>query len=167
MPRQQRGFTLLEIMVVLVIMSILVGFAVLGLGSSGYDKQLNEEIRRLNARVSLATENAILEGRDLGLGFAAHGYQFYELTENQWQALGTDDLLKKVELDDTTELQLRLEDTDIVMSAKLPEKPQIFILSSGENTPFELEIRTRQDDQLEPKTIAFDLLGRRITDDQR
>lgn len=152
---------------VLVIIGILVGFAVLGLGAAGPDSLVKEESNRLNARIGLATENALLEGRDLGLGFALKSYQFYELVENEWQALGSDDILKKVELDDALGLQLRLEDADIVMSKELPEKPQVFILSSGENTPFELDMRAPDAEDLIPTTLSYDLLGRRIPDEIR
>ncbi len=155
-----QGFTLLEIMVVLVIMGILVGFATLGLNKSPSD-QLHEEARRVEARILLAQENAVLEGRDLGLGVFRTGYRFFELLDEEWTPIDADPQLKASELPEDIEAQLTLESVAIVMESKEPEKPQVFILSSGESTPFSLEFTL---DDLDPVGVRFDMLGRVVKD---
>ncbi|MGV6858515.1 MAG: type II secretion system minor pseudopilin GspH [bacterium] len=155
----QQGFTLLEIMVVLVIMGIMVSFATLGLGSSP-EKPLGEEAQRLQARIQLAAENAVLEGRDLGIGVYKSGYLFFELQDDEkWASLAGDPQLRETKLPEEMEAQLSLEGSEIVMPGKPPEKPQVFILSSGESTPFSLEF-SFDDPDIEPAVISFDQLGR-------
>ncbi len=162
-PANQRGFTLLEIMVVLVIMGIMVSFATLGLGQSP-EKPLGEESDRFKARFFLAAENAILEGRDLGLGVHKGGYEFFELLDEKWIPLAGDPQLRKTKLPEGMEAQLTLEAVEIVMPGKPPEKPQIFILSSGESTPFTLEF-SFDDPDIEPARLSFDQLGRFVDED--
>lgn len=152
-------------MVVLVIMGILVSFAVLNLGSTGGADRLETESRRLQAKVRLAAEDAVLEGRDFAIGFTLTSYQFYQLVEDKWEAISADPFLKETKLEEDMEFQLVLEDVEIVMSKKEPEKPQVFILSSGEVTPFEIEIQSTDFDDMEPATVAFDMLGRVKSDE--
>lgn len=152
---------------VLVIMGVLAGFAVLGLGSNGHADRLQLESKRLQAKVRLAAEDAVLEGKDFGIGFTLGGYQFYQLEDETWAAITADPFLKETKLEDDLEIQLVLEDVEIVMSKKQPEKPQVYILSSGESSPFELEIRSKDFDDAEPVIVAFDMLGRVIREDDR
>ncbi|GAA4502586.1 type II secretion system minor pseudopilin GspH [Pseudaeromonas paramecii] len=79
MPRRQTGFTLIEIMLVVVILGCAVGIAILslpGMGSQGKVQDLRSESERLLATVQLAAEQSVLEGRTLGLRVDEHGYQF-------------------------------------------------------------------------------------------
>lgn len=154
-------------MVVLVIMGVLTGFAVLGLGSPGGTDRLQQESKRLQAKIRLAGEDAVLEGRDFGIGFTLNGYMFYQLDEEEkWQAITADPYLKETELEEDLELQLVLEDVEIVMSKKQPEKPQVFVLSSGESTPFEVEFKSKDFEEREAVAVAFDMLGRVKKDDE-
>ena len=146
-----KGFTLIELLVTLVIIGIIVGMATLAI-SPGADK-LVEERNRLAALFQLAQEEAILQGRELGIEFWENGYAFYELNnQQQWLPLKEDHLLRARELPAGMRLELMLEGIDIVMgeeaeeteetltSAVRKDKPQVFILSSGETSPFTLEI---------------------------
>ncbi|MGO9038995.1 MAG: prepilin-type N-terminal cleavage/methylation domain-containing protein, partial [Steroidobacteraceae bacterium] len=64
---RSKGFTLVEILVVVVIMAVVISLAVLSIGVSGRDSQLDEESRRIEGLVDLLHERAVLEGRDFGL----------------------------------------------------------------------------------------------------
>ena len=64
---RSKGFTLVEILVVVVIMAVVISLAVLSIGVTGRDSQLDEESRRIEGLVDLLHERALLEGRDFGM----------------------------------------------------------------------------------------------------
>jgi prepilin-type N-terminal cleavage/methylation domain-containing protein len=64
---RSKGFTLIEILVVLLIITVVVSLTVLTVNSTGRDSQLDEESRRIVGLVGLLHERALLEGRDFGL----------------------------------------------------------------------------------------------------
>jgi general secretion pathway protein H len=72
-PAPPRGFTLLEIMVVLVLIGIITSFALLSVGGGPRDR-LAEEAQRLAALVELHQQEAILSGELRGIRFARTGY---------------------------------------------------------------------------------------------
>jgi general secretion pathway protein H len=156
----QRGFTLMEIMVVLVIVGIMISFAVLQLGDAG-EKQLQKETRRLELLINLAREESILETLDYALGFWQGGYSFYEMDEDKgkWKEVTDDPSLHPREIPEYMELALELEDQLVILERKPPEKPQVFLLSSGEMTPFLLQLSI-QERETSPMEINFDQLGR-------
>lgn len=79
MPVRSRGFTLIEIMLVIVIIGCAVGIVVLsipGMPGSRSSRDMAAESEQLAAVVRLAAEQAVLEGRTLGLRIDPHGYRF-------------------------------------------------------------------------------------------
>lgn len=146
----QRGFTLLEIMAVVIIIAIVVSFAGLSLGSRAQDERLANEAERLHQLLKLAAEEAQVQGDELGLLVANDGYRFYHLDNNRWSAY-QDGSLRERHLPDGMRLFLAQDRKDEVQipikkqdSKKKDEKqdppPQILLLSSGELTPFTMEL---------------------------
>ncbi len=80
MGRAARGFTLIEILLVIIIIGCAVGIVVLSLpggpGSTSASRDLGVESQRLEAAIRLAGEQAVLEGRIIGLRIDPHAYQF-------------------------------------------------------------------------------------------
>ncbi|MGD9887950.1 MAG: GspH/FimT family pseudopilin [Halothiobacillaceae bacterium] len=78
-----RGFTLIEVMVVMVIIAILVTAVGLSLKGDRAGEALGDEAKRLSALLNLAREEAVMRDRDLGLVLNHDGYFFVQRDEEQ------------------------------------------------------------------------------------
>ena len=98
--RHHRGFTLIEILVVLVIIAIVISFAMLSIGVTGRDAALDEESRRLEGLLGLLHERAVLEGRDFGLLLEPATYQFvvYQSRRDRWEKFDEEREFRRREL---------------------------------------------------------------------
>jgi general secretion pathway protein H len=145
-----KGFTLVEILVVVVIMAIVVSLAVLSIGTTGRDTQLDEESRRIEGLVGLLHERALLEGRDFGLRIEPAAYEFvvYEPRRDRWLTLDQEHEFRHRELPKGVSFQLELDSQIVVIkpidrtlsSDQAPQNPQVAIAASGEGTPFRLTL---------------------------
>lgn len=141
-----RGFTLIELLVVLVIIGILITFATLAIGND-QDNLLQQEARRFAALIELAGDEATLQGRELGVELTREGYRFLFLAPQEegpalWLTLERDSLLRPRPFHPAITPQLQLEGLPQPLPLEPPEEslPQLFILSSGERTPFVLRL---------------------------
>ena len=145
-----RGFTLIEVMVVLVIIGVLVSFAMLSLGDGGKRDRLIEESKRLAALIELASDQAVLEGREWGMHIAPDGYLFMVLRDGKWQEAAGDHLFRARQMEEGFTLELRMDDVDVTLTPPAEESeknkarqslaPQVYLMSSAERTPFEVII---------------------------
>jgi len=121
-----KGYTLIEILIVLVIISIISTFAVLTIG---YNK--NKQIEILGNKISnlilLAEEQAILQPAVFNFVVSENTFQFYQFdaAEKKWRAV-SDDLLKKYTFPAEFEIAL--------------QNPPLIISSNGETSAFVLLI---------------------------
>ncbi|MCK5001996.1 MAG: type II secretion system minor pseudopilin GspH [Gammaproteobacteria bacterium] len=143
------GFTLLELMIVIVIVAILFSFATLTIRGSSPEDLIKEEAHRLHRLIQLALEEAVLKNTEYGLEFKSNSYRFLTYTGDQWQAISSDKLLRERELPEDMEIELAIEQTDIIIGdtaetidqdsdeedEEKKAKPQVFLLSSEEITP--------------------------------
>src|SRR5271167_2775248 len=145
---RSKGFTLVEILVVLVIMAVVISLAVLSVNATGRDSQLDEESRRIQGLVGLLHERALLEGRDFGLRIEPTAYEFvvYDPRRDRWMMLNQDREYRHRELPKGISFQLQLDSQTVVLkpidrnlsSDNPPPNPQVAIAASGEGTPFRL-----------------------------
>jgi general secretion pathway protein H len=150
----QSGFSLLEIMVVIVIMGIMISLATLSIDSAT-DDGIDEHSRRFEALLELAIEEASMQGREIGLRFYQHQYEFSARVPSVdkdglpiwvWEPLDQDRLLKPRDLGEDIALDLELEDKEILLEYERDSEetyvPQIFVFSSGDVSPaFMVRIR--------------------------
>ena len=151
-PRHAGGFTLLEIMVVVVIIGVMLSFAVLRVGDGGQQKVMAQEAARFRALVGLAREQAILEASELGVMFTEDGYGFLLLEQDGWRPIEDDELYRERALPEGLSMELTADALPISLAesggsgddAQEGPRPHVLVLSSGELTPFELTLYTGQ-----------------------
>jgi len=148
----QQGFTLLEILVVIVIIGVMVSMATLSIGLLGADRQSEEEARRVWAVIGQAREEAELQAIDLAIFVGATDYEFlrFDTRRNQWLPVVDDKLYAQRTLPEGLRFRLWMEGRELVLKPGLPDRskkgesekwpPQLTVLSSGDVVPFELQI---------------------------
>lgn len=158
-PRRGSGFTLIELLVVVVIIGMISAIVVLGMGTLGDDRDLRNEARRMTSLIEMASDEAMLQGRDFGVEIMQGGYRFveYEPLTGVWFEVIGDDLLRPRRLGENTEFELFLEDKRVLLDVDAVElaqedgdendrnpdddyQPHVLVLSSGDISPFVLEI---------------------------
>ena len=143
MPRQG-GFTLLEIVVVVMLVGIITGFAVLSLGTDPVKDQVSNEGRRLAAIIGHHRDLAMLRLEQRGVLVSETGYRVLRLREEKWEAVADRSVSNRSELPAGLELQLSVAQLPASLQGSDDEdsdeaiKPQIWIFSTGELLPFEL-----------------------------
>jgi general secretion pathway protein H len=147
-----RGFTLVEMLVVVVIIGILAVSMVLSLGDTGRDRAMEQERDRLTALISYVREQGALQTLEYGLHLTPSGYRFtvYDNRNNAWVQEDLDDILRPRTLPDGLSFTLVLEGRPVVLDppdtrqlgATTPDvSPQIMLFSNGDLNSFELTIR--------------------------
>ena len=137
-----RGFTLIEIMVVVVIISIILSLAVLSIDTGS--RQLENEARRLAALFNIASEETIMNSREYRVVFTRDGYSFYKFEGAGEWTLMKEDILRPRKLPEEYTVLLNLEGEEVEFGKKdsdeTSDQAAVYFLSSGEVTPFEVEL---------------------------
>jgi len=151
--RNGRGFTLLELLVVVTIIGLLAGSIVLSTRYINTERELEREVLRLQSLIDLVREEALMQSREFALLFAESGYRFYvyDHLAQRWVDPPGDRLLASYSLPEPIRTELRLEGRDLVLEPTLElasrgrqgddeddsPQPQVILFSSGEMTAFE------------------------------
>jgi general secretion pathway protein H len=141
------GFTLIEILVVLLIIGILVAGTALSLGVVGKDSALQKESERLTALLDYLRDQAALQNREYGLRCYVGGYEFlaFDARTGLWVRLQDDPTMRARPLPTGLTMELSIEGRDIVLprqNARADElAPQVMLFSSGDLNLFELTLR--------------------------
>ena len=165
---RQSGFTLIEVMAVVIILSILSSVALLNMNFDNKGKQVREQAQQLAALIELASDEAIYLQKELGLRFGEGEFVFYQLekkkgkqTEEEesgdskqpkppyWLPVHEDPRLRTRPIPEEMELELSISGVEVLIEnpteteqKEYKVKPQIMMLSNGEVLPdFSILIR--------------------------
>lgn len=145
MYARNAGFTLIEVMVVLTIIAVLTGMVALRLGNRGREVQHERELRRLQQAITLAAEEAIIQGRPYGLAVSAHDYRFCRREQGSWTPIEADRALAPHLLPENLVLQIESELPSSASAAGDQDAegacPMIRLFPSGEAEPLQLTLR--------------------------
>jgi general secretion pathway protein H len=188
------GFTLIEVLLVILLIGLLASAVVINFSGESRDKKLETQTGQLQQLVQIASETAMLKQQELGLFINNEGYRFMLFQDDKWHSISEPKSLRPRQFPPGYKIELELEglewsegnllsqvewqeedDTlfeensfDQREAEKLqqataegktaapklrtgfeiaprqkddPKLPQIYLLSSGEVTPFLLTVR--------------------------
>ena len=140
LPRRSGGFTLVEIMVVMVIIGITLGMVSLNAIPSPR-QDLQKEAQRLALLLQLARDEAIVRNRLVTFEATPERYHFLVRTETRWEPIVGDDLLRERAFKGAP-LALLLDPSSagtvnplrITFGREPVDKPFVLTLASGGNS---------------------------------
>ncbi len=159
----ERGFTLIEILVVLLIVGILTGIAILSLSALGQASQREQAARRLAGLIELASQQAVIQGETYGLCLETHRYWFLRDEHGQWVHFAHGSIYHRRRLPRALTISLDLTGTRLHLPTRRPVRktpvrhktrsqapvshlrpahrpPDILILPNGQLSAFEISI---------------------------
>lgn len=145
--RSSSGFTLLEILVVLIVVGLLASLAVVNMGGGTQQREMENEIRELYLLMQTASEQAILNNQELGLILEEDGYQFvlFDDRTGEWEQQG-ERLFRPRSLPEWMVITDYIDnDTPRLASEEDRLRPDVVFFSSGETTAFEIEFTIGRD----------------------
>ena len=149
-----QGFTLIEILVVLLILTVLVGIAIPRLPSFVDTADFDLEARRLELLLNMARNEAALDYVEFGFDLTNNGYEFvrYDAAAQRW--LHQDPPYQARKLPEGLRLDLELSRSDFNLEGD--SLPAVLILSSGETTPASITLKS---DRQYRRTLRTDGYG--------
>lgn len=154
--KRARGFTLIEIMVVVAIIAVMAGAVVINMDFRNVGRMIRDTTLRTHLLMNLAADQAVYSRQQLGIRFHPESYEFYILGEPTpatetadakpavWSML-EDERLKFKEVPAKIEFQVQITGLDIVLeeledelaqaTEEEPIKPHVIFLSNGEIMP--------------------------------
>lgn len=89
----KRGFTLLELLVVIVVLSIAAGLIVVR-GTPGDSNYLESDAKKLSQLLRIAQQESLLKSKDIRFVAGEEGYVFEEFTGSRWVPVATEPMLR-------------------------------------------------------------------------
>jgi len=161
-PGSTQGFTLWEILVVVIIVTISVSAILFSTSLTRGSDDLKILGSDLSKTMRLLYQEAIFENKNYAISINHQGFKVLEYDGQDW-AESRQSFFRKVKLNESQKSRLLIEDLVVESVDQSEPMPHILILSSGEMTPFEWEIRDT--DANTSITIFGDFLGNILATD--
>lgn len=137
MPNKRTGFTLIEILVVVLIIGITLGFALLSFGDFGEKRRLLISADQFVNYLKFAQHQAILESSTLGIKIQKTSYHLLRFQPPaQWLKMPNKSIYREQHFPE--HVTATLETTS--------NSPQIIINAEGEIPPFKLHLSLNNED---------------------
>jgi general secretion pathway protein H len=107
--KHHRGFTLLEIMLVMLLLGLMASYVVVNFVSESRTARIQKETDRLQQLVQVVSETAILKQHDFGLVLNNKGYQFLVHDGQQWLEVSEPKFMQFHPWPETVQAELELE----------------------------------------------------------
>jgi general secretion pathway protein H len=136
---QPRGFTFIELLVVVTLVAILTGTVVLGFTGADTQQEMKGFAQRFGYRIELARQQALQRNREWGVYVDEQSYRFaeYDPDLEEWLEQ-TGRPFAHPELPAYLRLRLETEGVGELPFADGEAVPRLLVFSSGEITPFTL-----------------------------
>lgn len=157
----QHGFTLMELLVVMVLIGVVAGLASLSIGD-GAERQLRSEAERLATTLRLARDELLITGEsDRALGLRRDGYSFLELVvlddnTREWHPLVDSQLGPRQLERGVVELQLELDGERTPLPQTRGWEPHIRLGNTGEMTPALITLQVPGKDLVRHITVGLE-----------
>ncbi len=139
MTKAARGFTLIEILVVIVLIAIAATLVTVKLQPDDRGL-LREEALRLAALLTQARDEAVITGASIGWRGASDGYSFYRRNaERQWQAIEGDEVFHSRNLP----TDARITEIEIA-DVKVNPEHMLILSGSAANPPYRIVLAYRE-----------------------
>ena len=145
-PSKHEGFSLLELLLVVVIISVLMGTVVLSFFGADREQRLKTAAQRMATAVELARQESLTRNETWGIYVDVDSYVFtiYDEVEETWYESETRPF-DRHDVDEGITLSVHGPSgpaadsglVDLSSSVSLRRAPHIVIYASGEQTPFE------------------------------
>ena len=164
--RYPHGFTLVEVMLVMLLIGLLATTVVMNFSGESREERLAKEAERFQQLFQFVAETAMLKQQEWGLYVQPdrYGFLYYNNEDGKWAPADEPASLQQYKLPADITLSLELEglpgeDSNLLSQldwqldedeqseeqAEVPVLPQVFILSSGEISPFQLLLSETSD----------------------
>ena len=164
MSYRRNGFTLVEVMLVMLLIGLLATMVVMNFSGESREDRLEKEAERFQQIFQFVAETAMLKQQEWGLYILPdrYGFLYYNNDDGKWAAAEEPAGVAQHRLPENITLQLEGlpgeetnllsklewqldEDEQTEQDSKIPVLPQVFILSSGEISPFQLLLTENSD----------------------
>jgi general secretion pathway protein H len=173
---RQQGFSLIELMAVVLIVALVIGVAVMSLGRGNNSYQLRLEAKQFANQSALVLAQAVLARQQWGVEFYRRPKGSEEHIAYRWLRLDSAQGWLPAQPHEQAEhllslgavLELEVEGQPQLLGAKRVEtssgrsslKPQIVFYSSGEVSAFELRWLQQDEQNAVVGTVYGDMMGR-------